>query len=81
MVKTTHKVPIPAEIYPDRFHIQNQEEVEKQRAKVAILRAKINYLDKCLAQFTSFGPRKAVLSEILDSTCFFLEQQNLQGLP
>lgn len=50
-----HELPIQQEIHPDRFMLENRDEVEKLRKRVKVLRDKIKYLEECLARYTNYN--------------------------
>ena len=55
VIKSHHELPIHEEIHPDRFMLENKEEVQKLRKKVQILRNKIKYLEECRDRYKNYN--------------------------
>lgn len=71
-MKKQHKHPIMPTVYPDRFMLQNRQEVEALRKQVATLRQKIALLKDCLAKYTNFNDSGIPLESALSQTLHFL---------
>jgi hypothetical protein len=69
--KMLHEVKIDKVIYPDRFMIQNQQEVAAKRIKVKQLRQNISFLEGCLGKYKNFEDSNVNIYEALKLTLNF----------
>lgn len=80
-VKQFHKVPIPKQIYPDRFHYQNREEVTKLRKKIQEFRDQIEVLEGCLKKYQKFNNSEFDLVSSLQNSLDFFQKQGSETIP
>ena len=64
--KQLHQFPIPKEIYPDRFMLENLDEVKALRKRVKVLRDKINFLEECLSRYTNYNGSSTSITAALE---------------
>jgi hypothetical protein len=72
--KMLHEVKIDKVIYPDRFMIQNQQEVEVKRNQVKQLRMNIAFLEACLLKYKNFNDSGLNVAEALNVTFQFFDK-------
>lgn len=71
--KMLHEVKIDKIIYPDRFMMQNQQQVEAKRNLVKKLRMNVNFLEGCLQKYKNFGGSEVNIFEAISLTLGFVQ--------
>ena len=81
VIKSHHELPIHKEIHPDRFMLENKEEVQKLRKKVQTLRNKIKYLEECRDRYKNYNGSGIQITEALEQTFNLLSNLGKETAP
>jgi hypothetical protein len=79
--KQLHQFPIPKEIYPDRFMLENLDEVKALRKRVKVLRDKIKFLEECLSRYTNYNGSSLGITAALEQVIHLFGNQDTEKPP